>query len=196
MCPFGYIRYNRIMKILVTISLIVLPLWWTFLVIWQPAFVHVVAQNASPAIDRALEYATVGTNQTEDIYFTRDEISHLVDVSRLYGPISVALNLLAVGAWATLIIAIARKQKLQASLKRASVIFTGLLISLSICLVFFSYFFEKFHQVLFPQGNWIFPADSMLITVFPETFWQLMLAIILSHIALFAIIYWILGKDR
>jgi uncharacterized membrane protein len=184
------------MRYLTTLSFVIIPFWWIFLVIWQPAFVHVVAQSASPAIDRALEYATIGTNQTEDIYFTSDEISHLVDVARLYRPISLSLNILAVGAWSVLILAVAKKKKLRANFLFASKVLTGFLIILSTCLLFFSFFFEKFHMVLFPGGNWQFPADSMLITLFPEIFWQLMLAAILSHCALFAIIYWILGKER
>ncbi|MBI2665931.1 DUF1461 domain-containing protein [Candidatus Woesearchaeota archaeon] len=32
--------------------------------------------------------------------------------------------------------------------------------------------FTIFHQVFFPQGNWIFPVDSLLIKIFPETFFK------------------------
>ncbi|MGM0366196.1 MAG: DUF1461 domain-containing protein [Actinomycetota bacterium] len=31
-------------------------------------------------------------------------------------------------------------------------------------------FFEQFHQVFFPQGNYMFPGDSLLITLFPLGF--------------------------
>jgi len=34
----------------------------------------------------------------------------------------------------------------------------------------FSGFWEKFHHILFPQGNWSFPPDSMLIQLYPESY--------------------------
>jgi integral membrane protein (TIGR01906 family) len=34
----------------------------------------------------------------------------------------------------------------------------------------FSSSFDVFHQIFFPQGNWSFPADSLLITLFPLSF--------------------------
>jgi hypothetical protein len=33
--------------------------------------------------------------------------------------------------------------------------------------------FELFHRVLFPGGNWEFPADSNMIRLYPFEFWQL-----------------------
>ncbi len=184
------------MKTLVVISLIILPLWWIFLILWQPGFVHVVAHNASPAIDRALLYATRGATQTQDIYFTQDEISHLKDVSTLYTPISIGLNILAVGAWSILILAIVKKEKLVPGFRPSAKILVGIVAVLSSCLLAFSFFFEKFHELLFPQGNWMFPADSMLITVFPEIFWKLILFCIVAMVGLFAGLYWMLGTKH
>jgi len=66
----------------------------------------------------------------------------------------------------------------------------GLLLVLAfltgIALKGFSGFWEKFHQVLFPQGNWTFPADSMLIQLYPENYFfaaSLIFAAILIIIA-------------
>jgi integral membrane protein (TIGR01906 family) len=39
-------------------------------------------------------------------------------------------------------------------------------------LLFFEPFFIKFHELLFPQGNWSFPENSILIQLYPEYFWQ------------------------
>ena len=33
--------------------------------------------------------------------------------------------------------------------------------------------FELFHRIFFPGGNWDFPADSLLIRLYPYVFWQL-----------------------
>lgn len=50
------------------------------------------------------------------------------------------------------------------------------------------------HTLLFAQGNWIFDADSLLITLFPEAFWAAMAGLwILSSIVL-ALITGIVGK--
>ena len=35
----------------------------------------------------------------------------------------------------------------------------------------FNGFFGAFHGVLFPQGNWTFPYDSLLICALPTEFW-------------------------
>lgn len=37
-------------------------------------------------------------------------------------------------------------------------------------LIDFDSFFTVFHMVLFPQGNWQFPSDSIIITLFPQEF--------------------------
>jgi uncharacterized membrane protein len=36
----------------------------------------------------------------------------------------------------------------------------------------FSAFWTAFHHVLFPQGNWQFPAESALIRLFPQAFFE------------------------
>ena len=33
--------------------------------------------------------------------------------------------------------------------------------------------FTLFHEIFFPGGNWAFPADSNLIRLYPEPFWEL-----------------------
>ncbi len=50
---------------------------------------------------------------------------------------------------------------------------TTLLVMLLIFLISFFFFnelFTLFHLLFFPQGNWLFPADSMLIQIFPTDF--------------------------
>lgn len=44
----------------------------------------------------------------------------------------------------------------------------------------FNSFFALFHGILFPQGNWIFPYDSLLICMLPIGFWISMAAIWLA----------------
>lgn len=49
-------------------------------------------------------------------------------------------------------------------------------------------FFSMFHAILFPQGNWTFSRDSLLICMLPEGFWMGMGAIWLAVTATAAII--------
>ena len=37
--------------------------------------------------------------------------------------------------------------------------------------IFFQKYFIYLHEILFPQGNWTFPANSLLILSFNEKFW-------------------------
>jgi uncharacterized membrane protein len=50
-----------------------------------------------------------------------------------------------------------------------SIFVTAIFIFTSI--FFFMPFFIKFHELLFPQGNWQFPSDSVLIMLYPENLW-------------------------
>lgn len=49
------------------------------------------------------------------------------------------------------------------SLTAAGLIFIFLVIS-------FNFTFTLFHNLFFPQGNWVFPIDSMIIQTFPISF--------------------------
>jgi uncharacterized membrane protein len=58
-------------------------------------------------------------------------------------------------------------------------------------LVPFSFVFEKFHAIFFPQGNWQFPTDSWLITHFSQTFFMLVALIWIGGTTL---TLWLLSK--
>jgi len=47
----------------------------------------------------------------------------------------------------------------------------GVLLTLS-ALLDFTKFWVLFHVFFFPQGNWMFSADSILITLYPESFFS------------------------
>ena len=50
----------------------------------------------------------------------------------------------------------------------STVVFVGVVLMFS--LVAFKYTFTFFHQIFFPQGNWQFAVDSLLIQTFPLEF--------------------------
>ena len=52
------------------------------------------------------------------------------------------------------------------------------------CLIFFNWFFKLFHLILFPQGNYLFAENSLLIQTYPQSFfiWMFVFFIVLVNI--------------
>ena len=110
-------------------------------------------------------------NQDFALNYTINEQSHLEDVKKVMKGLDYLfyLSLLVV----TFIITYYKKKK--ALIKKlfyyggiSSLIFSGLMMLSS--LLSFNFTFKMFHKLLFPQGNWLFPIDSLLIQTFPIQF--------------------------
>ena len=116
-----------------------------------------------------IDHLTKNYNLT--LNYTTLEISHLEDVNK----VMLVVNLTFYVSWlfCLLILMFYRKNKEQ--LKKffryggIVTIITVLLIGLML-LLDFEFIFTLFHNVFFPQGNWTFPFDSLLIQTFSETF--------------------------
>jgi hypothetical protein len=120
-------------------------------------------------------------NKFFDLY-TPNEISHLLDVRKL-----LLFNLILL--FFCLMVLRSRFQSVwQAKILLFSTL-TGiifvLLFFLSIYL-FWNQLFILFHQLLFPQGNWTFPSNSLLIQNFPERYW-------INSFKLFSVIFLIVS---
>lgn len=190
------------------IALLVLPIWWIFTIIWQPSFIAVLTsiayrfepptvsiETTTEARQRALRFSTTKADIASDIIFTPDELSHLADVKRLYTPHARLVHFAGASAWVVLLAAVLRKDTFEPALKVAWKFYTGLFVLTLLALLFFSVSFIWFHEVLFPQGNWSFPADSLLIQTFPETFWKLMLGVVVSCFRLAAFVFRFLSNS-
>lgn len=59
----------------------------------------------------------------------------------------------------------------------------------------FQSFFTAFHGVFFPQGNWTFNAESLLISMYPTAFWMGMGTLWLTTTLLAAIIALFIGRS-
>src|SRR3989339_1703717 len=100
--------------------------------------------------------------------FTSAEVSHLTDVSRLLWVIKavwVILSLALISNIGTF------RKSLDWGIKLTLIL---LVATSATVLAAWRYFFVGFHQLFFPQGNWAFPADSYLLEIYPEPFWQRM----------------------
>lgn len=97
--------------------------------------------------------------------FGEQEDDHLNDVKKIYW---TWLLVMGIALWVWLFAFLY-------SDKRKSVLYGSLLlfVILGIAVVIpFATSFTSFHNVFFPQGNWMFPADSLLIKAFPIEFFQ------------------------
>ncbi len=110
-------------------------------------------------------------NVNLELNYTSSEISHLEDVKKVMSGIDYFfyLSLLVI----TFIITIYKKKK--EIIKKlfyyggiSSLIFSGVIILFS--LLSFNFIFTLFHKIFFPQGNWLFSMDSLLIQTFPIQF--------------------------
>lgn len=62
-------------------------------------------------------------------------------------------------------------------------------------MVAFGPFFELFHQVFFPGGNWAFdPTSQRLVQLYPMAFWQLAAAGLGTLTAVLGLTAWLIGR--
>jgi len=123
-------------------------------------------------------------------FYTANETSHLADVRHLFNwtkSIFVFLGLVlivsGIVSWRRREVRTKKERRVKGGetgtafrqvLLWGGVGGLGFVLALSLLsLLDFTWFWSgPFHELLFPQGNWMFPADSVLITLFPETFFR------------------------
>ena len=126
---------------------------------------------------RWVTYETGGTNDPPTFdppLFTGDEYAHMADVRRVFDG---AKFLVPLG----LVVIIVRLQRARARsssdmwtlVRNGSLAAVALVALLGIVATFaFDPLFLAFHYLFFPQGNFLFPADSNLIRLYPDWYWQ------------------------
>jgi len=124
--------------------------------------------------------------------YTSSELSHLEDVKKVMAWTNIVylLLLLFVTIYIILKIKDRSKEELISLLRtggKVTLISIGIIIFLS--LFFFNTLFTLFHQVFFPQGNWMFPPDSLLIQTFPLTFFTHISLFIFAQTVLYGMIF-------
>jgi len=124
----------------------------------------------------ALNIVLFGSNKST--HFIQSEVSHLHDVHVLFVFFYLLglINLL-------LLYLFFRKKRLKKSKYLGAL--SGIALVSVFSMVFFQVFFDTFHNLLFPQGNFAFPFDSILIQTFPPSFWflqflEMQLAVLIS----------------
>jgi len=119
--------------------------------------------------------------------FNTAERSHLADVKRVINTLEWLAPFLFL-IW----LAVLPFTELNTVLVRGFQIL--LLIVFLLVLIPFDTVFTHFHQVFFPQGNWMFPADSMLILLYPASFFQAFFTQILALTLVFSSVFAVFGR--
>jgi integral membrane protein (TIGR01906 family) len=131
-------------------------------------------------------------------FFNENEISHMEDVRELLKNIFILFSV-SVLLFIILVLLIMLLRRGNSLKKTGLILLWSSSFTLLIFLVFlilstnFSSLFDNFHVIFFPQGNYMFPEGSLLITMFPfGFFFQFFIRLAISSSAL-ALIMFILG---
>lgn len=106
--------------------------------------------------------------------FDERAVQHLVDVRYVLRGAWCAAGISAVLAalWTVAAVRAGRQEELAASLRFAAWGAAGVAALAALAAVVdFDWFFATFHAAFFAPSTWQFPADALLIRVFPEPFW-------------------------
>ena len=134
-------------------------------------------QGVRNTVDYLINYLTSENTEINEIkqltIFAPEEQAHLEDVHNLVS----WLKALSIGALVLLICLMIRLSTLKDfkdNLRR--ILFYGGIVTLAVLAIIFilslsfNVFFDSFHRILFPQGNYTFPSSSLLIKMFPQGF--------------------------
>jgi integral membrane protein (TIGR01906 family) len=157
-----------------------------------------IAQNVT---ENVIKYF----RNTEELkYFTETEKSHMTDVKNL-------IRLMQFIYYSAAVLSIIlffycyKKFKddkymfikiLAKSLLYSSIVAGAFLILMFLMSIFsFDFLFTTFHVIFFPQGNWMFDPSSLLITMFPQTFFfdislRIFIYAMFQALIFFGIGYW------
>ena len=137
--------------------------------------------GASPSATAFDALAAVSDAYTLDA----DAVSHLQDCNKLIRSVAPWLWACAGASLAVLAALHIANRRNPRCARAAARICTAapiaLIVALAACGIWaaadFYGFFSAFHEVLFPQGNWTFSIDSLLICMYPLSFWMGMAAV-------------------
>ncbi len=150
----------------IAIGSIVFPLFCLLLslqvLVSDPAFTYLLLNQDSVEPTKQLFQYFQGKEIPE--IFNEQEKAHLQDVKHLLKYSYYLLEIIAV------ILAFCMIDDWRKIIKYGTILLIILLAAGF--LIPFDSFFTSFHKILFPQGNWQFPADSMLIQLYPASFFE------------------------
>lgn len=140
---------------------------------WNAAAKEVLAQSVD---DIAPDVTVQKLSEVSDRYaLDSAAMTHLDDCYRAITGVSSWLGMIGVAALLVVILLFVRKQfaALAFMLRVGPVFLVAVLGILGLwAVVDFNGLFAVFHSFFFEDGTWTFPADSLLISMYPLNFWQ------------------------
>ncbi|MDQ3098397.1 MAG: DUF1461 domain-containing protein [bacterium] len=137
--------------------------------------------------EQIINYLLTGNEQQLNKYLTHTEFIHIKDVRTLVAKIPLTLFLLI--AVSSYLVKHHQNVSIKEVIKYSIISLFGLFL---IGALLFMPLFTLFHQTLFPQGNWAFPSDSILIQLYPEQFWRFSALLIAGAILIeLAVVHWL-----
>lgn len=106
--------------------------------------------------------------------FDSAAVSHLMDVRSVFAGARIAVGVCALllAVYVGWCLARRRFSALSTGMTVGAVLLVaGMVLGLIAGLTSFEALFAAFHGLFFAAGTWTFPADSLLIRLFPERFW-------------------------
>ena len=139
------------------------------------ACVRTALEEHFPDIERTLAAGNTGQNAAGNLYAGGIGAGNLLSIYTL--PASAVDHLedcIPVFATSRILLIVRRRRKLAGWIMFATPLAViGIIVALGIwAFVDFDSLFGQLHTLFFTGGSWIFPADSLLITLFPESFWM------------------------
>ena len=137
------------------------------------------AREALDADAGAIETMEALARLSDRYALDADALSHLDDCNRLIGAAApLALAATAAGALALAALMVRSRRALAgcALMAAPAVVIAAFAVLGLWGALDFNGLFAAFHAVLFPQGNWTFSWDSLLISMYPLAFWMGMAA--------------------
>lgn len=153
------------------------------------ACVRTALEEHFPDIERTLAAGNTGQNAAGNLYaggigsgnllsiytLPASAVDHLEDCIPVFATSRIMIILSLVFAAVGIILLIARRRRKLAGwiMFATPPAVIGIIVALGIwAFVDFDSLFGQLHTLFFTGGSWIFPADSLLITLFPESFWM------------------------
>ncbi|MBW2991108.1 DUF1461 domain-containing protein [Candidatus Woesearchaeota archaeon] len=138
-------------------------------------------------------------NKIKDLsIFLPEERAHLEDVRNIISWIK-ALGIASLVLLFVFIMRLGTFKDSRQSYKRI-LVYGGLTTLAFLAIIFvlslnFPSFFDVFHKILFPQGNYMFPAHYLLIKLFPQEIFRDFARKMLFHTAILSLILLFLGSS-
>lgn len=135
--------------------------------------------------DRIMEFLNVPFNVANIGFLSIKEESHMHDVKKIFNFLFIMLIILVCAS----VLSLMMVENIHSVLRKTGIILMIISIFLSISSFFnFTAFWTIFHKVLFPQGNWQFSPDSILITLYPEKFFFIFGVAFVTLLAIFGLL--------